>query len=228
MTDNMDNEEKSLSEKESLDLIAKMINKAKDGCHDTGISAIMWGALIAFCSLVRLSEMQFGYKLPFDIYILTVAALIPQIIFQARENKKRKVKTYDDVFMNAVWTGFGISIFLLIFIMNVMYNQWAPGNEEYLKNTGKASGFNLFEFNAPLFLLLYGMPTFVTGLSIKFRPMLLGGIFCWICCMISCFTTIKIDLILLALSSVFAWLIPGIIMEKDYRKAKRELAKGNV
>ena len=128
---------KSFLKRKSLDLIAKMINKTKDGCHDTGISAIMWGRWLLLLFAGRLSEMQFGYKLPFDIYILTVAALIPQIIF--RHGKIRKVKTYDDVFMNAVWTGFGISIFLLIFIMNVMYNQWAPGNEEYLKNTGKTS-----------------------------------------------------------------------------------------
>ena len=224
----MDQEEKTLSEKESLDLIARMINKAKDACHDTGISAIMWGALIAICSLVRLSELQFGYKLPFDIYLLTLFAVIPQIIFSVREKKQRKVKNYDDVFMDAIWTGFGISIFLLIVIMNVMYNQWAPAAEEYVKATGKSSGFRLYEFNAPFFLLLYGMPTFATGMSMKFRPMLFGGILCWVCCVLSLFTPVKIDLLLLALSSVFAWLVPGIIMEKDYRKAKRELAATNV
>ncbi len=51
--------EKQLTEKESLDLIAKMISKAKDSYHDTGIGAIMWGALIAVCSLVKLSEIHF-------------------------------------------------------------------------------------------------------------------------------------------------------------------------
>lgn len=224
----MEQQERILSEKESLDLITQMINKAKDACHDTGISAIMWGALIAVCSIVKLSELQFGYQLPFDIYLLTFVAVIPQIFFSIRERKLRKVKTYDDAFMNAVWWGFGITIFLLIFILNVMYNQWMPASGEYLKASGTTSGFNLFEYNAAFFLLLYGIPTFITGVSMKFKPMLFGGILCWVCCLASLFTPIKADLVLLAVSSIFAWLIPGIILEKDYRKAKKELAKGNV
>lgn len=224
----MEQDEKVLTEKESLDLITQMISKAKDACHDTGISAIMWGALIAVCSLVRLSELQFGYKLPFDIYLLTIVAVIPQIIFSIREKKQKKVKTYDDAFMDALWTGFGISIFLLIVITNVMFNQWVPAAEEHEKATGKPISFTLFEFSASFFLLLYGMPTFVTGLSMKFRPMLLGGLLCWVCCILSLFTPVKIDLVLVAFSAVAAWLIPGNIMEKDYRKAKKELAKANV
>lgn len=221
-------EEKKLSEKESLDLIAQMINKAKDACHDTGIAAIMWGAVIAVCSLVRLSELHFGYKLPFDIYLLTIVAVIPQIFFTIKENKKRRVKTYDDAFINALWIGFGICIFLMIYTSGSMYSQWDPAADEYKKLSGSTYPFRIYEFTSSLFLLLYGLPTFVTGVSMKFRPMLWGGLLCWVCCIVCIYTSIKIDLILVALSSVFAWLVPGIIMEKDYRKAKKELAQANV
>ena len=65
-------EDKKLSEKESLDLIATMINQAKDSYHDTGISSIMWGTIITICSLVKLAEIQFDFRLPVDIYWLTV------------------------------------------------------------------------------------------------------------------------------------------------------------
>ncbi|MES1197934.1 MAG: hypothetical protein ABUL41_01500, partial [Chitinophagaceae bacterium] len=70
----MAQQEEPLSEKESLDLIAMMINKAKNSYYDTGVSAIMWGALIAVCALEKLAELQFGFKLPFDIYLLTLVA----------------------------------------------------------------------------------------------------------------------------------------------------------
>jgi len=93
---------------------------------------------------------------------------------------------------------------------------------------GHSSGFSFREFIAPLFLLLYGIPTFVTGTACKFKPMVLGGLLCWICCIITIYTTIKIDLLLTAFSAVFAWLIPGIIMERDYRNAKKGLAAANV
>ena len=55
--------EKQLTEKESLDLIAMMINKAKDSYHNTGIGAIMWGTIIAVCALVKLAELQFDFSL---------------------------------------------------------------------------------------------------------------------------------------------------------------------
>src|SRR5215203_195588 len=109
-------EDKTLSEKESLDLIANMIAQAKDSYHDTGFSAIMWGIVITVCSLVKLAELQFGFELPFDIYWLTFIAVIPQVFISIREKKRRRVKTYDDIYMGYLWTAFGISIFLMIFI----------------------------------------------------------------------------------------------------------------
>lgn len=221
-------EEKKLSEKESLELIATMINKAKNSYHDTGIGAIMWGSVVAFCSLVKLSELHFGYRLPFDIYLLTLAAIIPQVFISIKEKRERKVKSYDDIYMDYLWLGFGITIFLMILVVNVIHNTWSPVAEEYQTLAGKRSAFQLYEFIAPLFLILYGMPTFVTGAACKFKPMLWGGILCWVCCIITIFTPGKIDLLLTAFAAVFAWLIPGIIMERDYREAKRTKETLNV
>jgi len=220
--------EKQLTEKESLDLIAMMISKAKDSYHDTGIGAIMWGSVIAVCALVKLAELQFDFRLPFDIYLLTLVALVPQIFITIREKKKRKVKTYDDIYMDYLWLAFGISIFLLIFIVNNIYKVLEPVSVEYAQLAGHAAAFKFSEFIAPLFLLLYGIPTFVTGAACKFKPMLWGGLLCWSCCLVTIYTTIKIDYLLIAFSAILAWLIPGIIMESDYRKAKKGLAQAHV
>jgi len=227
----MEEQEKKLSEKESLALIATMINKAKDSYHDTGIGAIMWGAIITVCSLVKLSEIQFGYRLPFDIYLLTLAAIIPQIFITIKEKKERKVKSYDDVYMDYLWLGFGICIFLLILIINNIFADLSPLIRDYKELTkGRIDwiDFRFSEFVSPLFLLLYGFPTFVTGAACKFKPMLWGGICCWICSVIAVYTTIKIDLLLTAASAIVAWLIPGILMEKEYRLYKMEQAQPDV
>ena len=224
----MSQEEKKLTEKESLELIATMINKAKDSYHDTGIGAIMWGSIIAICSLVKLSEIQFGYRLPFDIYLLTIIAVIPQVFITIREKKERKVKSFDDVYMDYIWLGFGICIFLMIFIINSVFSVWEPVAKEYHELTGHASPFLFREFIAPLFLLLYGLPTFITGAACKFKPMLWGAIFCWVCCIVTIYTTIKVDLLLTAASAIVAWLIPGILMEREYRVYKKEQASLHV
>ena len=217
-------QEKKLSEKESLDLITQMINKAKNSYHDTGFSAMLWGSVIAVCSLIRLSEIQFNYKLPFDIYLLTLVAVIPQIFFSIKEKKERKVKSYDDIYMDYLWLGFGISIFLLILISNNIFSEWGSWMDVNKTTTGKTTSTGFYEFVNPLFLMLYGMPTFVTGAACKFKPMLWGGLFCWVSCIVAVYTPIKIDLILVALSAIFAWLIPGILMEKEYRIYKKEQA----
>lgn len=224
----MTQQEKQLTEKESLALITQMINKAKDSYHATGMGAMMWGAIIAICSMVKLSEIHFDYRLPFDIYLLTIVAIIPQIFLTIREKKERKVKTYDDAYMDYIWLGFGICIFLLIFITNAVFRVWEPVAIEYRELTGHRSPFRFSEFISPLFLLLYGLPTFITGAACKFKPMLWGGIFCWVCCLVTVFTTIKIDLLLTAASAIMAWFIPGILMEREYKVYKMEQASINV
>jgi len=221
-------QEKKLTEQESLHLITMMINKAKESYHDTGIGAIMWGSVIAICSLVRLSEIHFGYKLPFDIYLLTLVAIIPQIFISIKEKKERKIKSYDDPYLDYIWLGFGICIFLLIYISNNIFGEWGSWANEYKNITGKSAAFRFSEYVAPLFLMLYGLPTFITGAACKFKPMLWGGIFCWICCIVAIYTTVKIDLLLTAASAILAWLVPGVIMEKEYRMYKKEQAQLNV
>lgn len=224
----MEHAERPLTEKESLDLITQMINKAKQSYYDTGISAMMWGIVIAVCALVRLSELQFGYHLPIDIYWLTVVAVIPQVMISIREKKNRKVKSYDDVYMDYIWLAFGISIVLLIFINNTIFNAWHAGLADAGIPGGQEPAYGFYEFIASLFLMLYGIPTFVTGAACRFKPMLWGGILCWACSIAALSTNIKIDLLMTAFAAVMAWFIPGIIMQRQYRKAIRELAKTDV
>lgn len=220
--------EKPLSEKESLEIIQQMINKAKNAYYDTGWSAIMWGTVIAVCALATFAQIQFGFSLPFNIWWLTLVAVIPQIWLTIKEKKERKVKSYDEVYIDYVWLGFGISIFLLSHVVNLVYSSWSPVAEEFTTLKGSDPSFQFSEFVSPLFLILYGMPTFITGAACKFKPMLWGGIFCWLCSIITVYTAVKVDLLLTAASSVMAWLIPGIIIEREYRNYKKEQAAINV
>jgi hypothetical protein len=219
---------KTLSESESLALITQMINKAKDSYHDTGLGAMMWGAVIAVCSLVKLSEIHFGYRLPFDIYLLTLVAIIPQVFITIKEKRERKVKSYDDAYMDYIWLGFGIAIFLMIHTVNLVFAGLRPLQEEYRLLSGKESGFHFYEFVSPFFLILYGLPTFITGAACRFKPMLWGGLFCWACCVITIYTPIKVDLLLTAASAILAWFVPGLIMEKEYRIYKKEQVQPDV
>lgn len=221
-------QDNNLSYEDSLRLINTMINKAKDAYHDTGVGAMLWGAVIAICSLTRFAEIQFNFKLPFDINLLTLFALIPQIFITIREKKTRRAKSYDERFLDYIWIGFGISIFLLIHVVNLTFDSWTPVSKEYALLSGHPSPFKFSEFVMPLFLILYGMPTFITGAACKIKPMLWGGLFCWICSIITVYTDYKVDLLLTALSALMAWFIPGLFLEREYRMAKKKEAALNV
>jgi len=219
----MEEQEKVFTEKESLALITEMINKAKGSYYDTGLSSILWGSVVAFCSLEKLAEVHFGYKLPFDIYLLTLVAIIPQVFISLKENREKKVKSHDERLIDNLWLAFGISILLMMTVINFVIADWMPVLTEYQKLAGHPSPFKFYEFILPLFLILYGLPTFVTGVAYKFGPMVLGGLLCWVCSVIALYTPIKIDFLLTAFSAICAWLIPGIIIRREYKKTKREL-----
>lgn len=221
-------EEKKLTEQESLDLITRMINKAKESVHDTGVTAIMWGAVIAICSLVRLAEVHYDFRLPFDIYMLTVVAVIPTIIISVREKKARKVKAYGEDFNEYLWIAFGVSVFLVSVITTKVSADIKPFLAESEKLTGQRPAFQFYEYISSFFLMLYGFPTFVSGVCMKFKPMTIGGIFCWVAAIAALYTSGKVDLMLTALAAILAWLIPGIILEKEHRKAKKALKTSHV
>lgn len=212
-------EEKKLSEKESLDLITSMISRAKDSYHDTGWGPIMWGAVIMFCSLFTWAKVHFGFSFPFDIWWLTLAAVVPQVIISSRENKNKGARSYNDLALDYIWISFGISIFLLSFATGAIQSGM---NKTF---SAQGTGFDhpaqfMFSFQPALFMILYGLPTFATGGIMKFKPMLFGGIFCWACAMASLYTPAKTDLLLMAAAALFAWLIPGILINRKCRQKR--------
>src|SRR3954453_18733169 len=96
-------EDENFSEQESLQLITRMINKAKTDFVETGISALMWGGIISICALVQF--LSYFYPLSWAPYVwwLTFLAVIPQIIISVRERRRMRFKTYYSDAMSGIW-----------------------------------------------------------------------------------------------------------------------------
>jgi hypothetical protein len=87
--------------------------------------------------------------------------------------------------------------------------------------SGQVEVFKPYVFSqSSLLLILYAIPTLATGIACKFRPMLAGGILCYVFFIISCFTPSMYDYFMNGLAGVFSWLIPGLILRKRYLKAR--------
>lgn len=207
-----------MTEQESLLLIQQMINKAKNSYLDSGIGPILWGSVIAVCSLVTFFRIKYNFDLPFDIWLLPLVAIIPQIYIAFKQNRTNKVKGYDDKIIDYVWICFGISIFLLIFINANIVKHLNPVFQTYIDVKGSRPDFTYSNFSNSFFLLLYGIPTIITGSGRNMKPMFYGGIVCWICCVISVYTKIEGDMLLTAVAAIAAWLIPGIILRSQFIK----------
>lgn len=221
------NEEKNLTEKESLELIATMIQKAKGNFHERGTSAILWGSVVGFCGLFSFFQFQYNFKSGwFDVWFLTLAAIIPQIYLSIKESKEVKVKTHTQEALNAVWLVYGITIFGVVAYSSLVPNAteqiFKSLNKELLEKdlvTGKMEHYRPQVFSqSSLLLLVYAFPTLVTGLVKKFKPMLYGAILCYGFFIASLFTMAKYDMLFNGLAGIFNWLIPGLILRNRYKK----------
>jgi hypothetical protein len=193
-------EQTQLTEQESLAIITTMINKAKCDYEETGISALMWGCVIGFCSLVTFMNFWWHQSWAAYIWFLTAVAVIPQIMINARERKRRKYRTYSADAMGGIWISFAIGIFMLAFYVDLFH----------------------VDHSEPIFIIFYGIPTFSTGLARQFKPMTYGGIACWILAGISMFLPSHYTMLLTAGAALVAWFIPGLILRKTYLRLKTQ------
>jgi len=187
-----------MTEQESLKLINEMIGKAKRSYITTGAASIVWGILIVVCSLLTWYQVYTQHAFGFDVWLLVFLAVIPQIYFSIAEKKKKNFVSHDEHTMTYLWSTFAICIFILSF-----YNSKFETDSSH---------------STALFMLLYGIPTFITGGIFKFKPMIFGGIICWVLSVASMYTDIATDMLFMAACGLFAWFIPGIILWKKYKK----------
>ncbi len=214
-------QDKPFTEKESLLLIQQMINKAKNSYLDSGLGQILWGAVITICGLVTFFKIKYKFDLPIDIWYLVFVAIIPQVYIGFKEGRQRKVKGYNTNLIDAVWIVFGFAVFLFMFINANIINKLNPVFQTYIDVKGTRPIYNYSGFSTSIFLLLYGIPTIITGTCKNMRSMLFGGIVCWICSIVALYTTTDVDMLLTAISSAAAWLIPGLIIRYNFLKEKR-------
>lgn len=219
-------EENKLTGQESLQIITDMIQKVKGSFNENGSSAILWGAVVAFCGLVSFAQAQFNFSIGFDVWFLIMVAVIPQMIIVFREKKKKLVKTYQQAATDNIWLVYGISIVALVLYQNIVPGvsdklMMSDGMQLLQKNiqTGEIENFHFFIPGiSSIYLIVYAFPTIATGLVCKFKPMIYGAIICYGLFVISLYASFKYDMLLMGLAGIFNWLIPGLILRQRYLK----------
>lgn len=187
------------SPQETLQLIESMINKAQNRFGENGVLYLLWGWVILGCSLLHYSMIRWtDIKNPELIWFTTLIAVAYQIFYHARQVKKQTVRTYTDEIISYVWIVFGISGGIATFILG-RSNTW----------------ISMY----PMILMLYGMPTFLSGAIMRFQPLMFGAVVCWILAVVATFIDPLNTLLLVALAVIAAWIIPGYILKMKYKAA---------
>jgi hypothetical protein len=218
-------ETSGMSSQESLDIISQMIKKARNSYLDTGFSPMLWGAAITTCALCSILFRWLRVPTELNAWYLIFIPMFIQLFYERNKKKNAAIKTYNESAMDVVWGAFGITIMLGTFLKPFI--EYQLGVKDY-------ESINVFAI-----FLLYGIPTFVTGGIMKFKPMIYGGIICWLMAIASSFIkaipheatynnlgnglTLKYTLYMLctAIAGISAWLVPGIILRKMYLKAQQ-------
>ena len=187
--------ENELQPSESLRLIADVIGKTKENIKEHGSLFLLWGWLIAVASILFFVLHTYTsfklYFLPFPV--LVIIGII--ITFVAYSKRSASAETYIGSYLKMLWLALGISFIIVVFI-----NVVVEGNPPFTYT-----------------LLLGGIGTLVSGLVLRFRPLVVGGCCFLVACVASVFVTDAFAPLVQAIAVIAGYLIPGYLLK--YSKA---------
>lgn len=188
-------EEKNITEQESLAIIQTMIAKTKQQLTDSSKYFLMWGVAVFLCAILQyilLKNLQSNTQ---KVWLLMPVLAVVHIYMSYVDRKKGKVVTHNTKALSSLWMALGIAFFILAYFSFQM-------------------SFNIF----PFLILFYGVGTFVTGRIIEFKPLIFGGIACFILCIVITHINGAEQLLVLALAVLLSYIIPAIQLKLEFKK----------
>ena len=195
----MDNSEKEFSPQDSIALIRSMIETTKHSISDSSHYFLLWGwtTMIA-CVIQYVLLVIVKYEHHYYAWFLTFVAAIIHIIFGIKDSKKSTVKTFISEANESVWMAIGFAFMALAFVFAKIGYQYC----------------------FPIYILIYGLGTFISGRLIKFKPLVYGGAACFLLVTITPFLNYSLQILMAALAILVSYIIPGHLLRAHYRKNK--------
>ncbi|MBL7950305.1 MAG: hypothetical protein JNM62_01180 [Flavobacteriales bacterium] len=184
----------NLTPEQSLKLIESMIGQAKRSFHRMSFYFLLWGVLLTLAMVAQLFSAQFGISdRGYGWGAASIVGAVASAIYGAREGRREQVETMADRVVMWLWIGFVITLLA----------------------TGIGAGVAGYSTPVGSIMILTGLPTFVTGQLIRFKPLILGGVLFWVLGTVSFFVDPLWMGILHIVSMVFGYIIPGSILKQQ-------------
>ena len=189
----MNTYENELNPLQSLQLITEVITKTKENFRGYSFLYLLWGWLIAIASFAFFILHQYT---SFDLFFLPFPVLAGcgiLITVLHYRSKRHDTETWLSGYLKNLWLVLGISFILVVFINIVQ--QRPP-----------------FTYT----LLIGGVGTLISGMSLRFRPLIFGGIIFFLFALLSgLFITGRYQPLLQGVAVVTGYLIPGYLLRRS-------------
>jgi hypothetical protein len=188
----MTSEETTLLPQESLALIADAIRKTKENFRENSRYFLLWGWLITAASVAFFLLRQYTgtrfFFLPFPI--LVVVGIVMSLIWYRKLKAEAPTETYLGYFFNRMWLVLGVSFILVVFVS--LSRGWTP-----------------FLYT----LVVAGIGTLVSGMAMKFRPLVWGGVLFFTAAVAGVYLPNSGLPLLNGLAMIGGYLIPGYLLK---------------
>ncbi len=185
---------RELTPSESLKLIETMIGQAKQSFQRNSFYFMLWGVLLIAAMAVNYLMAANGD--PRGSYAWGVVGILGGIAswaYGAREAKRQHVSSFMDRVMIWLWLGFLATLLTSLFGSAIAGQAWSVGS----------------------IIVLTGLPTFVTGQLLRFRPLIFGGILFWVLGAVSFFVDVQTTALLYIAAMFFGYLVPGYLLKRQ-------------
>jgi len=185
---------KELKPNESFKIINEMIETAKMNIKQNAFYVLLWGWIVIIGCLLHFIFLKFSIiEKPYQVWLISIVGVVMTFIYSFKEAKRKKVFTHISKIYIFIWVTFAVS-YIITIVFHIQFN------------------YQIY----PLIFLFGGNSIFLTGIVMKFKPLIFGGILFWIGCITSFYFTEAYNLLLTSIIGILGYLIPGYILK--YKK----------
>lgn len=185
----MKNEPENLTAQESLGIITAMIRQAKGNARRNSFHFLLWGWVVVAANLGMYLLAALDYAHPYVVWLITIPAWIVSFVKGYRDKRSEPVYTHLDRATMWLWIMLGLAIVTFV-VMGHRIN---------------------YQIN-PAVITVSAIPTFVSGVLLRFKPLMYGGVSFWIFGLV-CFT-VPYDMqpLISAVAIICGYLVPGYLL----------------
>lgn len=180
------------SHEDSLKTIESMIHLAKGKVNNNSFYFILWGWVIFTGSLLTFILLKINYPNPNMAWSVVIIGVVGSMFKGIKQGKTSNISSHLDKIYNGIWLVFGLN-YIFIFLWAILTENFALIN--------------------PFVTLIAGTCTILSGFTIRFKPLIIGGLLLWLAGAIGFFIG-EYQLLATAIGILLGYLIPGYLLKR--------------